>query len=172
MAEAKTLAASTPSGATIDPGKQARKTFALFYAIDTPELIGRGIEDVSIEQGANVESTKDVTGVTDVTLDSYEKTTALDPIYIAGGVKFAEKLDEIEEKELVGDDVVLPFIWTKMYKKTADGKYTAWKQDAVVEITSFGGDVKGVNAPCTLHWCGERTYGTFDPATKTFTANA
>lgn len=172
MAEPKTLAASAPSGVTIDSGKQARKTFALFYNADTPELIGRGIEEISIEQGAEVETVKDVTGVTDVTLGSYEKTTALDPIYVAGGNKFSEKLDEIEEKELVGTDVVYSFIWVKMYKKTTDNKYVAWKQDAVIELTSFGGDVKGVNAPCTLHWCGERTYGTFDPVTKTFTANA
>lgn len=171
MAETKTTNLMSTGAPTIDVGKQARKTFALFYSAETPELIGKGIEEISIEQSANVESTKDVTGTTDVTLDSYEKTTALEPIYIAGGNKFAERLDEIEEKELIGNDVIDTFIWVKMYKKTADGKYVAWKQSAVVELTSFGGDTKGVNAPCTLHWMGERTLGTFDPTTKTFTAN-
>lgn len=167
MAESKTMAAITP---TIDVGKQTRKTFALFYSAETPELIGKGIEDISIEQGASVEKVPDVTGVTDIFLNSYEKTTALEPIYVTGGNKFSELLDEIEEKELVGSDVVASFIWVKMYKKSTEGKYAAWKQDAVIELTSFGGDVKGISAPCTLHWMGERTFGIFDPVTKAFTA--
>lgn len=155
-------------------GKQARKTFALFYAPtdEEIELIGKGIENIAIEQGAQVDSVKDVTGASNTELSGYEKTTALDPIYIAGGVKFAELLDEIEEKELIGDDVVKPFIWAKAYKKDATGKYAAWRQNAVIELTSFGGDVKGVNAPCTLHWVGEREFGTFDPKTKIFSPNA
>lgn len=159
--------------ATIDKGKAQRKTFALFYSdADTLELIGKGIEEISIEQGADISSKKDVTGSTDVSLNSYEKTTNLDPIYVSGGNKFSELLDEIEEKELVGDDVIKDFVCAKAYKKTADGKYVAWKQSAVIELTSFGGDTSGVQCPATLHWVGERTLGTFDPTTKKFTANA
>lgn len=158
--------------ATIDTGKAARKTYALFYAgAEEPELIGKGIEELSIEQGADVTTTKDVTGSTDVSVNSYEKTTDLDPIYVTGGNKFSEFLDEAEEYEKTGDDVVKPFIHVKAYKKTADGKYAAWRQKAAVEIKSFGGDVSGVQCPATLHWLGEREHGTFDPDTKTFTPN-
>ena len=59
----------------------------------------------------------------------------------------------------------------KLYKTTEETKYVAWEQQAVVELTGFGGDTKGVNLPCTLHWIGERTMGTFDPSTKQFTAD-
>lgn len=157
--------------AGIAKGKQKRKTFVLFYAPTgaVPEAIGKGIEEMGIEQSPNVESVNDVLGNTTTDLDAYEKTTELDPIYIEGGVLFSERLDEIEEKELVLDDVVDDFLWVKLYKTTADGKYVAWKQQAVIELTSFGGGTKGINAPATLHWIGERTLGTFDPATKTFT---
>lgn len=158
--------------ATIDAGKAARKTYALFYDGGTsPELIGKGIEDLSIEQGADVTAVKDVIGETDVSVNGYEKTTSLEPIYIRGGNEFSEFLDEAEEYEYTGDDCVKPFIHVKAYKKTADGKYVAWRQNAAVEITSFGGDTSGVQCPATLHWMGERTHGTFDPATKTFTAD-
>lgn len=159
---------------TIKQGKQPRKDFCLFYspADETLELIGKGIEELSIEQGAEINTVKDVTGSNDTSLDAYEKTTALDPIYVAGGNKFSEKLDEIEEKELIGDDVILDFVWAKLYKTTEESKVRAWKQKAVVELTSFGGDIKGVNAPCTLHWIGERTYGTLDPSTKQFTPDS
>ena len=154
----------------IASGKQKRKSFALFYAPagKTPEIIGKGIESVAIEQSPTVESTADVLGNVETELSSYEKTTELDPIYVTGGNLFSEKLDEIEEKELILEDVVQPFIWAKLYKTAEAGKYVAWKQDAVIELTSFGGDTKGVACPCTLHWIGERTFGTFDPATKTF----
>ena len=159
---------------TIKQGKQPRKDFCLFYSPtdETLELIGKGIEDAAIEQGAEINTVKDITGSSDTSLDGYEKTTSLDPIYVTGGNKFSEKLDEIEEKELIGDDVIQDFVWAKLYKTTENGKVRAWKQKAVVELTSFGGDIKGVNAPCTLHWIGERTYGTLDPSTKQFTPDA
>lgn len=157
---------------TITQGKAARKTFALFYAPSESEveLIGKGIEEMSIEQGAEVDTVNDVCGNSETSLDSYQKTTNLEPIYIVGGNKFSELLDDIEEYEKIGDEVEAEFIWAKMYKKAgAEGSYAAWKQTAVIELTSFGGNTKGVGAPCTLHWIGERTHGTFDPKAKTFT---
>ena len=159
--------------ATIATGKAARKSLMLFYkpkgASPTYELIGKGIEEASISQSANIETVRDIIGNTETTLDYYEKTTDLDPIYLVGGNKFSERLDEIEEKEQTLDDVRETFLVVKAYKSNA-GKFTAWEQDAVIELTEFGGDTKGVNLPCTLHWVGERTYGTFDPSTKEFTA--
>lgn len=95
----------------------------------------------------------------------------MDPIYVEGGNKFSEWLDNLEETNAILDDAVGTFVVVKMYKTTEESKYVAWKQQAVVELTGFGGDTKGVNAPCTLHWIGERTMGTFDPSTKKFTAD-
>lgn len=162
--------------ATIATGKAQRKTLMLFFKSPggSPEyeLIGRGIEEASISQSASVNAVADITGNTDVTLESYEKTTDLDPIYVTGGNKFSEWLDDLEEKEKILDDAKATFLVVKAYKTTEARKYVAWEQEAVVEITDFGGGVTGVNAPCTLHWCGERTYGTFDPTTKAFTPDS
>ena len=41
-----------------------------------------------------------------------------------------------------------------------------------VEIKSYGGDYGGYVIPFDLHFCGDRVKGKFDPATKTFTADA
>lgn len=148
---------------TINSGKALRKHFALFYAPDenTFEIIGKGIEEMSISQNANVETTADVLGNNETVLDKYEKSTELDPIYVEGGNKFSEFLDEVEEKELTGDSLVKDFVWVKLYKPLDQSttQFKAWKQKAVVELTDFGGDTKGVSAPCTLHWIGERTHG-------------
>lgn len=147
----------------IASGKALRKHFALFYASDanTLEIIGKGIEDMSIAPNANVETTSDILGNNETILDKYEKSTDIDPIYVEGGNKFSEFLDEIEERELTGDAVVKEFIWVKLYKPLSGSttKFKAWKQKAVVELTNFGGDTKGVSAPCTLHWIGGRTHG-------------
>ena len=76
----------------------------------------------------------------------------------------------MEEKEKILDDAQATFLVVKAYKTTGESKYVAWEQKAVVELTDFGGGTKGVNLPCTLHWCGPRTHGTFDPSNQTFTA--
>lgn len=144
-------------------GKALRKHFALFYVPDstTFEVIGKGIEEMSISQNANVETTADVLGNNETVIDKYEKSTDLDPIYVEGGNKFSEFLDEIEEQELTGDKLEKEFVWVKLYKplEGSINQYKAWKQKAIVELTDFGGDTKGVSAPCTLHWIGERIHG-------------
>lgn len=161
---------------TITTGKAKRKDLMLFFKVPggSPEyeIIGKGIEEASISQSANVESTQDILGNTETVLDAYEKTTDLDPIYVTGGNKFSEWLDELEEKGKTLDDAKATFLVAKAYKTDGTGKYAAFEQEAVVELTEFGGDTKGVNAPCTLHWCGERTFGTFDPSAKTFTPDS
>lgn len=158
--------------ATIKTGKAKRKELAFFFETkDTLEIIGKGMEEASISPSATVESVNDILGNTETTLSSYEKTTDLDPIYVEGGNKFSEWLDNLEETNAILDDAVGTFVVVKMYKTIEETKYVAWKQQAVVELTGFGGDTKGVNAPCTLHWIGERTMGTFDPSTKKFTAD-
>ena len=157
--------------ATIKTGKAKRKELAFFYKTEnTLEIIGKGIEEASISPSAEIESVTDILGNTETTLSSYEKTTDLDPIYLEGGNKFSEWLDTLEETNAILDDAVGTFVVVKLYKTTEETKYVAWEQQAVVELTGFGGDTKGVNLPCTLHWIGERTMGTFDPSTKQFTA--
>ena len=157
--------------ATIKTGKAKRKELAFFYKTeDILEIIGKGIEEASISPSAEIESVTDILGNTETTLSSYEKTTDLDPIYLEGGNKFSEWLDTLEETDAILDDAVGTFVVVKLYKTTEETKYVAWEQQAVVELTGFGGDTKGVNLPCTLHWIGERTMGTFDPSTKQFTA--
>ena len=158
--------------ATIKTGKAKRKELAFFYKTEnTLEIIGKGIEEASISPSAEIESVTDILGNTETTLSSYEKTTDLDPIYLEGGNKFSEWLDTLEETDAILDDAVGTFVVVKLYKTTEETKYVAWEQQAVVELTGFGGDTKGVNLPCTLHWKGERTMGTFNPSTKQFTAD-
>ena len=77
--------------ATIKTGKAKRKELAFFFETeDTLEIIGKGMEEASINPSATVESVNDILGNTETTLSSYEKTTDLDPIYVEGGNKFSD----------------------------------------------------------------------------------
>ena len=58
------------------------------------------------------------------------------------------------------------------WEEATSGKYTAYKETVVVEVTSYGGDYNGYQIPFTLHFCGDRVKGKFDPSTKAFTADA
>ena len=89
--------------ATYATGKAQRKTLMFFFKVpggSSPayEIIGKGIEEAGISQSANVETVVDILGNTETTLDQYEKTTELDPIYVTGDSKFSQWLDEVEEK--------------------------------------------------------------------------
>ena len=93
--------------ATIKTGKAKRKELAFFFETeDTLEIIGKGMEEASINPSATVESVNDILGNTETTLSSYEKTTDLDPIYVEGGNKFSEWLDNLEETNAILDDAI------------------------------------------------------------------
>ena len=43
-------------------------------------------------------------------------------------------------------------------------------EEAYIEVTSYGGDTTGYQIPFTLHFTGNKVKGSFDVATKQFTA--
>ena len=50
------------------------------------------------------------------------------------------------------------------------GSYVAYKEDAVIEVSSYGGDTTGYQIPFNIHYKGNRVKGKFVLDTKTFTA--
>ena len=48
--------------------------------------------------------------------------------------------------------------------------YPAIKDDAVIEVSSYGGDATGYQIPFNLHYKGAPVKGHFKVDTKTFTA--
>ena len=81
-----------------------------------------------------------------------------------------ERLQEIIDDQLVLDDLKTDVVEVKLWDEAADGVYPAIKEEAFIEVTSYGGDTTGYQIPFTLHFTGVRTKGTFNVKTKTFTA--
>ena len=156
-------------------GRIKREEFKLFAdvgASDSPEweLQGGRIEDMSLEMNPNVETVTDVTGVTETTLDKYEKQTSVSPYYAKRDSKMAAWLYNVVREEKTLSDVEKTFCVVNIFAGS-DGAYDAWTQKGVVAVQSFGGDTKGLQIPYNIHWIGEKVFGTaaISNGTMTFT---
>ena len=159
-------------------GRIKREEFKLFADVGASsapewELQGGRIEDMSLEMNPNVETVTDVTGVTETTLDKYEKQTSVSPYYAKRDSKMAAWLYNVVREEKTLSDVEKTFCVVNIFAGS-DGAYDAWTQKGVVAVQSFGGDTKGLQIPYNIHWIGEKVFGTaaisngtmtFSPAT-------
>ena len=153
--------------------RSEHKLFADVGTADKPawELQGDRNEDLSMALNPNVENGEDVTGKTYADLDKYEEETDVETYRAQRDSQWAQKLYDIVKYRKTLSDVVHKFCTVNAFAGE-DGKYDAWVQEAVVAVQSIGGDTKGVNIPYNLHWVGERTFGTFDLSTLTFTPDS
>lgn len=138
----------------------------------TYERLGNDLEELSVELGAEVETKKNILGETSVNLKSYEPTASVDPYYAAKGSKLFELLQSIIDGRLVLDAAKTDYVEVHTWEEAVSGKYIAYKESAIIEIKSYGGDYGGYVIPFDLHFCGDRVKGKFDPAAKTFTADS
>lgn len=123
------------------------------------EIVGKKIEDMSLEMNPNVETMTDVTGETQTTLDKYEKQTSVSPYYAKRESKMAAWLYNVVREEKTLSDVEKTFLCVNIFAG-ADGSFDAWTQKAVVAVQSYGGSTKGLQIPYNIHWIGEKTFGT------------
>lgn len=132
--------------------------------------LGKDLEEYSPELSAEVETTKNILGQTSVVISSYEKTGAVEPYYAEKGDPLFERLQKIIDDGLLLDDLKTDVVEVKLWETDEEGAYPAVKEAAYIEVVSYGGDTTGYQIPFTLHYTGEKVKGTFNPATKSFTA--
>lgn len=156
--------------------KIERKYLAHFINTDstgkaeTYERLGKDLEEYSPELAAEVETKKNILGETSVMISSYEKTGAVEPYYAEKDSALFARLQAIIDGNLVLDDLKTDVVEVKLWEATENGAYPAIKEEAYIEVTSYGGDATGYQIPFTLHYTGVKTAGTFNPSTKAFVA--
>ena len=133
--------------------------------------LGKDLEEYAPEMSAEVETKKNILGETSVSVTGYEKSASVEPYYAEKGDPLFTRLQEIIDNASVLDDCNTDVVEVKLWEEGADGSFPAIKEQAVIEVTSYGGDATGYQIPFTLHYTGVKTVGTFNPTTKTFTAN-
>ena len=134
------------------------------------ERLGKDLEEFSAELSAQVDTKKNILGETSILISSYEKTGAVEPYYAESGSGLFERLQTIIDEGLVLDQLKTDVVEVKLWEAEEAGKFPAIREEAYIEVTSYGGDTTGYQIPFTLHFTGNKVKGTFDVSAKTFTA--
>lgn len=155
--------------------KIERKLMAHYINTDTtgstPDYVrlGQDLEEYSPEMSAEVETKKNILGQTSILISGYEKTADVKPYYAENGDKLFERLQAIIDGDLILDDLKTDVVEVKLWETAAEGTYPAIKEEAYIEVSSYGGDTTGYQIPFTLHYTGVKVKGTFNVTTNTFT---
>lgn len=132
--------------------------------------LGKDLEEYSPELSAQVDTKKNILGETSILISSYEKTASVEPYYAEKGDALFTRLQDIIDNQLVLDDLKTDVVEVHLWEGEEGGtSFPAYKEDAYIEVTSYGGDTTGYQIPFTLHYTGVKVKGTFDTKTKTFT---
>lgn len=122
-------------------------------------IIGKDVEDLSIELNPDTESVKNILDETSVNDNGYEPSTDVDTYYAnPDDGEFYTKLKNIAMNRLTGDDCKTTILEVLVDKKT--GPYDAWTEDVIVKPQSYGGAQGGVRIPYNIAFCGNRKQGT------------
>ena len=156
--------------------KIERKYLAHFINAAVPgaeasyERLGKDLEEYAPELSAEVETKKNILGESSILISGYEKTASVEPYYAEKESALFARLQAIIDGNLVLDDLKTDVVEVKLWEDAVSGAYPAFKEEAYIEVTSYGGDTTGYQIPFTLHYTGVKVAGTFNPSTKAFTA--
>ena len=149
---------------TTPPAEEGEDAAAAVY-----ERLGKDLEEYSPGLSAEVSTTKNILGETSVSISSYEKTGTVEPYFAEKGSTLFNRLQSIIDDSLILDALKTDVVEVKLWEKDTDGAFPAIKEEAYIEVTSYGGGTAGYQIPFTLHYTGAKTKGSFNPTTKTFT---
>ena len=153
--------------------KIKRKFMAHYVGIGeepTYTRLGADLEEYTIELNPNVETKTNILGETTTTIDSYQPQSSVEPYYAIEGDELFTWLQNCIDTRATLDDLKVKTLEVHLWEEDGTGTFVAYQEDAVVEITSYGGDTTGYQIPFNLHNTGNRVKGKFALATKTFTA--
>lgn len=133
-------------------------------------LIGKDIDDMSVELNPDTETTKNILGETTVKDNGYEPSMSADPYYANPDDSIYEKLRDIAMNRLKGDKCKTRLLEV-LIDDTASTSYKAWMEDVIVKPQSYGGDTAGVSIPFDVLFDGNRKEGavTITAGVPTFT---
>jgi len=150
--------------------KIERKYFAHFINIDGYyERLGKDLEEFNTEMSAQVETKKNILGESSILISGYEKTASVEPFYADKDSKLFTRLQVIIDQGSVLDALKTDVVEVKLWEIPEEGVYPAYREEAYIEIVSYGGDTTGYQILFNLHFTGERERGFFSLDTKTFT---
>lgn len=130
----------------------------------TWKLLGKDVEDMSVELNPQTETKKNILDETTVLDNGYEPSVSLDTYYAfpaatstADGKLYA-KIKDIMMNRKTGDDC-RTLILEVLVDQTGTA-FEAWVEEVIVKPQSYGGAQGGVSIPFNINFDGNRTKGT------------
>lgn len=133
------------------------------------ERLGKDLEEFSAELSAQVETRKNILGQTSVVISGYDKVGSVEPYYAETGSGLFARLQGIIDGSLVLENLKTDVVEVKLWEEE-NGGYNAIREEAYIEVVSYGGDTTGYQIPFKLHFTGNKVKGKFDIDTREFTA--
>lgn len=135
-------------------------------------LIGKDIEDLSVELNPDTTIKKNILDETVVEDNGYEPSISVDTYYANTGDAIYSTLRNIAMNRLTGDDCKTKVL--EVIIEDDGTTHSAWMEDCIVKPQSYGGPQGGVNIPYNINYDGNRTAGTVTYTGKvpTFTASS
>lgn len=137
----------------------------------TWEILGRGVEDASMEFNHDADQTTDILGITDVSLSQAKPVLELDPNTIRGGQKLSEKLLDIERRNAISELGMFEVLNVHGYLGS-DSFDAELHTGCTIVPQSLGGS-SYVGMPLSVYLSNDKTLGkaTVSGGVPTFTAD-
>ena len=133
------------------------------------ERLGKDLEEFSPELSAQVDTKKNILGETSILISGYEKTAGVEPFYAVEGSALFERLQGIIDDGLLLDALKTDVVEVKLWGTAQSNAYPAIKEEAYIEVNSYGGDTTGYQIPFTLHYTGAKVLGYYNLKNRSFT---
>lgn len=133
-------------------------------------LIGKDVEDMSVELNADIEEKRNILDEDFAIHKGYKPSVDVETYYADPDDAIYPLIRDIALGRKKGDDCKTELL-VGIVEDTTAASHTAYKEDVIIEVTSYGGEPGGIAFPYTLHFTGNRQAGTVAIANKvpTFT---
>lgn len=140
--------------------------------------LGKDLEEFNEELNPDVEISKNILGEQSVRHSGYEIQGDVDPFYYEDyDDTLSNKIFELVNTRATGDKCKSSMVDVLLKPDQEDPEGTpptvvwAYREDVYVIPNTSGGDTSGIQTPFTIYKAGNRTKGTWDVASKKFTAD-
>lgn len=149
--------------------------FDTTYEATDYQLLGVDLESFSVELNPQVETKKNILGENSVVHSGYEPSASVDTFYHDIKKALEKKVMELAMARKSGDACKTSYVECLYSVPETEGAeptlVSAYREDIVAVINSYGGDTTGVQVPFDIQFAGNRKKGTFDKTTRKFTAD-
>lgn len=134
-----------------------------YSSTPTWQLVGKGVEDSSIEHNPSVTTTTDITGVTETSVDELQSSQSFEPMTVRVGSKLHFKLTDILERKAKSEFALFEVLIVRAYITETDSSATVYHAEkqtgCTVYPTSEGGSAY-VDMPIQINFSNNSTLGT------------